>query len=379
MLATAAKIRRSSIQDGPTAFRNGESGAAQPYYFVGQWRLPTGSLVRAFLCSTQGTLHIARVAADPKELTAEELADCCSRVFPDLLCRLQRFSRDMPGVLKQPPMALAPEFSPADRGRTSQMLDSIQTADLRPGSPPARRFGELLVQEMVITAAQLAIALQLQTASRTYVPLGQVLLAEKFITRKKLDAMLQRHGKRARLGEILLRAGRITAAQLAEAIAYQRRISMPIGQALIRLGRLSETAMRDALCTQLHINFLDLDAIVIDKDLARLVSERFARWHSLLPLFQVDNVLVIAMDDPSQAAVIARLESTLGLQIETVTTTTEKFGAALHRLYGSPVPPDGPAVSGCNILIGPIRDHVVAELIVSGLRGVGGVVRSGSQ
>jgi hypothetical protein len=84
------------------------------------------------------------------------------------------------------------------------------------------------------------------------------------------------------------------------------------------------------------------------------------------------------MDDPSQAAIVARLESTLGLQLETVTTTTEKLGAALHRLYGSPVPPDGPVVSGCNILIGPIRDHVVAELIVGGLRGVG-VARLRSQ
>ena len=378
MLATAAKIRRSSIQDGPPAFRDGEIVAAQPYYFVGQWRLPTGRLVRAFLCSTRGTLHIARVAADPNDLTAEELDDCCSRLFPDLLCRLQRFSREIPGVLKRLPVALAPEFSPADRGRTSQMLDSIQTADLRPGSSPARRLGELLVHEMVITAAQLEVALRLQAVSHTYVPLGQVLLAQRFITRKKLDAMLQRHGKRARLGEILLRAGRITTAQLAEAIVYQRRMSMPIGQALVRLGWVSETAMRDALCTQLHINFLDLDAIVIDKDLARLVSERFARWHSLVPVFRVDNVLVIAMDDPSQAAIVARLESTLGLQIETVTTTTERLGAALHRLYGLPLPPDGPVVSGCNILIGPVRDHVVAELIVSGLRGAG-VVRSSSQ
>jgi hypothetical protein len=115
MSATAAKIRRSPIQDGPTAFRSGEIGAAQPYYFVGQWRLPTGRLVRAFLCSTRGTLHIARVAADPNDLTTEELTDCRSRVFPDLLSRLQRFSRDMPGVLKQLPLALAPEFSPADR------------------------------------------------------------------------------------------------------------------------------------------------------------------------------------------------------------------------------------------------------------------------
>jgi len=60
---------------------------------------------------------------------------------------------------------------------------------------------------------------------------------------------------------------------------------VPIGQVFIHLGWLNETAMRDALCTQLHVNFVDIDPIVIDRDLARLVSEPFARRHSLVPLF----------------------------------------------------------------------------------------------
>ena len=237
-------------------------------------------------------------------------------------------------------------------------------------STSARRFGELLVEENVITATQLDAALRLQAVSRMYVPIGQVLLANKFISRRTLNAMLHRHRKRSRLGEVLLKAGRITQAQLDAALALQRKTPMPVGQALIRLGALNETTMRDALCTQLHVNFFDLDPINIDQKLARLISAQYAARHLLVPLFRVADILVVAVDDPSDMQMIERLESTLRLQIEIVTATLEKLKAALHRLYGPPLAHDVDVFGRKNILIGPIRDHLVVELVERGLRGV---------
>jgi Type II secretion system (T2SS), protein E, N-terminal domain len=247
---------------------------------------------------------------------------------------------------------------------------SVRRAPIQPSaeSPSARRFGELLVAESVITQHQLDAALRLQTVARAYVPIGQVLLANKLITRKKLNALLHRYGKRSRLGAILVKAGRITVAQLEEALAHRRH--MPLGQALITLGYLDEIAMRDALCTQLHVNFFDLDKIAIDQKLASMISERFAVRHLIVPLFCVREVLVVAVDDPSQAAVIEGLEGHLGLQIEIVTTTTARLMAAMKRLYGPPIPPDVDLFARRNILLGPIRDFVVAELAARALKGV---------
>ena len=64
-------------------------------------------------------------------------------------------------------------------------------------SPSGRRFGEVLVEECIITAEQLEAALRLQAVSPTYVPIGQVLLANKLVTRRQLDALLHRHKKRS--------------------------------------------------------------------------------------------------------------------------------------------------------------------------------------
>ena len=153
---------------------------------------------------------------------------------------------------------------------------------------------------------------------------------------------------------------------------------MPIGQVLIRLGYVSETTMRDALCTQLHINFFDLDPIAIDRPLARVISERFAAQHLIVPLFRVGDTLVVAMDDPSRAEFIERLQFDLSLHIEVVTTTTQKLKAAMARLYGPAALPDVDVFGRRSLLIGAIRDHVVTDLAGKALRGVS-VVPSGWQ
>jgi len=239
-----------------------------------------------------------------------------------------------------------------------------------PASNGGRLFGELLVEDKVITPEQLDAALRLQAVSKTYVPLGQVLIANKLVTRKQLGTLLQRHKKRSRLGDILLKSGRVTAAQLDDALALQRWSRIPIGQALVRLGFITAPMLQDALCTQLHLNFFDLDPIAIDKRLAHVIGERFAVRHLIVPLVRADATLVIAMADPTQAALVENLETTLHMHVEIVMAAAEQIRAAIRRLYDPTPTPDVNPHRRQNILIGPLRDRVVADLVDKGLRGV---------
>ena len=72
-------------------------------------------------------------------------------------------------------------------------------------SVPERKFGELLIEEGAITREQLEDALRVQSASRNYLPLGQVLLAAVRIDQvAALERPRQRvHGEVAG-GEVLL-------------------------------------------------------------------------------------------------------------------------------------------------------------------------------
>ena len=81
---------------------NGRSCLRQPYYVIGQWRLPDDRQLRAFVCATRGALYLTRVHDDRSNLTAEQISDCYKRIFPDLLRRLQHFNADLPGLLKDP-------------------------------------------------------------------------------------------------------------------------------------------------------------------------------------------------------------------------------------------------------------------------------------
>lgn len=337
---------------------NADGVFPQPYYVIGQWPLPGGRQLRAFVSSARGILHLARVCDDGSELTPEDISECYERIFPDLLRRLQYFRLEVPGLLTDAAV------TPSSAAQTPGHQEAADRSAAR-----TARLGDLLIRDGLITEAQLEAALRLQAASQSYVPIGHVLVAHNFISLETLTTTLRRHQKSARLGEVLLKAGHITAAQLEEALEHQRGTSLRLGQMLVRLGWLRETTMRQALCAQLHVNFVDLDAIAIDPELARLIPESFARRYSVIPLLRVDDVVVVAMDNPARTDVIAGLESLIRLKIKAVTTVAQKFRAAMDRLYTRAESPQiGP--SGGRIFIGPICDYAVAELLMRASRSV---------
>ena len=195
------------------------------------------------------------------------------------------------------------------------------------------RFGEVLIAEKLITPEQLQEALRVQSTLETYIPVGQILMMRGWLTRSQLTTMLKRHRKRARLGELLIKAKRITPEQLDSALARQKQLKQPLGRTLMALGYVTEETMREALCSQLHINFFDLDRVNLDLSLKRLVTEKYAMRRRVVPLFRSDRMLVVAVDDPTDVGVIEDLQQLVGLRVEIVTSTTEKIQRALKRLY----------------------------------------------
>jgi type IV pilus assembly protein PilB len=195
------------------------------------------------------------------------------------------------------------------------------------------RLGELLVAEGLVTPAQLEEALRVQSAPDGYAPLGHILIAQKIVTRDQLLSVLGRHRRSSKLGDILLKSREINRTQLEAALVEQRRTQQPLGEVLLRLGYISEERLRVALCRQLHIRFFNLDTIILDPTLRNLVSEKFAMKHRAVPVSRIGNLLVLAIDDPTQSRLVDDLESTTGLKIEVITSTSDHITRALDRLY----------------------------------------------
>ena len=195
------------------------------------------------------------------------------------------------------------------------------------------RLGELLMAEGLITAAQLEEALRVQRKPDGYAPLGHILVAQKIVTRDQLLSVLERHRRSSKLGDILLKTGDIKPVQLENALAEQRRTGQALGEVLLNLGYTSEERLRMALCRQLHIQFFSLDAMILDPALRNYVSEKFAMKHRMVPVARVGNLIVLAMDDPTQTRIVDDLQRSTGLKVEIITSTSAHITRALERLY----------------------------------------------
>jgi type II secretory ATPase GspE/PulE/Tfp pilus assembly ATPase PilB-like protein len=208
------------------------------------------------------------------------------------------------------------------------------------------RIGELLVAEGLITDIQLQEALQYQHDMTSYVPLGQLLVERKYITRRQLDLVLDQGQKRPRLGEVLIRSGILSTDQLDHALEQQKKVKLPLGQVLVKLGYVSDEAMRQALSVQLNIPFLDLDRFAIDRDLAKIINASYARRHMLVPVSVAGQTLTVAMDDPTHHSVIEELSRSTGLIVTVVTASREAIQRAFNKVYDiKAAVPAGPGVA----------------------------------
>lgn len=140
-------------------------------------------------------------------------------------------------------------------------------------------------------------------------------------------------GKRSKLGEILVENGAITVSQLDHALSEQTSLKLPLGQILLKLDYVTDETMRQALGRQLNVPYIDLENVMIDRSLARVINPTFAKRHSLLPVASVGRTLTVAMDDPTATAVMQDLGRLTGFSVTVVTSSSRAIQRAFRRLY----------------------------------------------
>lgn len=200
-----------------------------------------------------------------------------------------------------------------------------------------RRIGEILISEGLIDEFQLQEACRIQSEIRVYKPIGQILVAMKAVSQRELNLILDRFQKRARLGDILSRAGTITEGDLEVALDHQRRTGLRLGESLVQLNLIPEEVMKDALCMQLGVPFIHLDDTTIDRSLSGLIDRGYAETHLIVPVSKVGDTVILAMDDPTDTDLVKEVQTATGFLINVVTSKRAAILNALSRLYEGPV------------------------------------------
>jgi type IV pilus assembly protein PilB len=143
--------------------------------------------------------------------------------------------------------------------------------------------------------------------------------------------------KYLRLGELLLKEGKITQLQLEKAISIQKQEGGRLGEIFVKLGILKEGEVVEVLGKQLNIPYFNLGTELkpaADQSLEQLVPKAFALRNTVLPLSRTLRSLTVAMPDPLDLILIDNLRRLTGCEINPVIATRSNIGKAIENFYG---------------------------------------------
>jgi type IV pilus assembly protein PilB len=133
------------------------------------------------------------------------------------------------------------------------------------------------------------------------------------------------------LGRLLLIAGAIGAAELAEALEEQRRTRQRLAQVLVRRGTDPEVVAR-ALATQLRLPFAEA-RLAPEPASLELVDRELAARLRVVPLSHDERTLRVAMADPLDSAAVDDLQFRTGRRVEPVVATAALVDHTLSTVY----------------------------------------------
>ncbi len=138
----------------------------------------------------------------------------------------------------------------------------------------------------------------------------------------------------ARLGELLVRDGRITPAQLDDALTRQRAYGGRIGSILVASGAALEPDVVAALGRQLGVRSLNLASVIVNREAVRLISGETAARYLAVPVARAASSLTLAMVDPGNVIAIDDIRFMTALRVEPVVALDRSVRDAIARLYG---------------------------------------------
>jgi len=139
---------------------------------------------------------------------------------------------------------------------------------------------------------------------------------------------------RMRLGDLLVNEQVISEAELMSALAQQKQTGRKLGATLIELGVIAEVQLLEFLARQLGIPFVDLAKVAIDANAVVMLGEVHARRLRALVIHKDGEVLTVALSDPADLSAIDTLAGLLTPhQLKYVVARESQVLEAFDRFY----------------------------------------------
>jgi len=138
-----------------------------------------------------------------------------------------------------------------------------------------------------------------------------------------------------RLGDVLVKSGRITAEQLQQGLALQKEKGGRIGSALVKIGVLSEKELVEFLSQHFGVPAIDLSRVEVDESVIKIIPADVARKYTILPVAKVGAKITLAMIDPTNVFAMDDIKFMTGYNVDPVVSSESALRGAIDKYYGS--------------------------------------------
>ena len=141
-------------------------------------------------------------------------------------------------------------------------------------------------------------------------------------------------GARAGLGGLpqrLVQDGGVEEATVLEALNTAQERKVALVTQLVESGAAQPRDIAVAASNEFGVPLLDLDAITLEPETVRLVSDKLVAKHRVLPLFRRGKKLFLGVADPTHMHAIDEIKFQTSLSIEMVVVDDDKLQAAIDK------------------------------------------------
>ncbi len=139
--------------------------------------------------------------------------------------------------------------------------------------------------------------------------------------------------QKIRLGDLLVEQKVISSADLDIALAAQKKSGRRLGRVIVDSGLAGENDIAQALARQLSIQFVDLRKFNPDAAILQLLPETQARRFRAIPLARRDGYIVVGMADPTDLFAYDEVARLIAADIQLAVVAEGDLLAAIDRIY----------------------------------------------
>jgi type IV pilus assembly protein PilB len=139
---------------------------------------------------------------------------------------------------------------------------------------------------------------------------------------------------KARIGELMVKYGIITEEQLEEALRLQKKkTKKKLGEILISLEYLTFKDLIWILSEQADIPFVEIRPEMLDRDLINIYPESVLYENCLLPLYETDDEIYIALGDPTNEKAVQTIKKYTSKKVITSGADPQKIEQVLNKFF----------------------------------------------